>query len=375
MARKTAFFLLTAGLAAGTALYWLDFARFEILANPVTDLATAQAAQETQAVPPPPRVPVAQVVVRDAAPWTELTGYVSATESVDIRPRVGGFIEAVTVPEGKFVKKGELLFQIDPRPLQAALGRVRAELSQAEAGLIQAEADYARAEELLRRGVASRKTHDDAIANLRLREAEVRRSKAAVEAAELELSYTRIDAPIAGRVDRVLVTTANLVNGGNAGEAPVLTSIVSIDPVHVYFDIDEATYLDLAGRASDGQAIDKLPVEIGLVGDEGFPLKGNLDFVANEVDRGTGTIRARAVVPNPDGRLFPGLFARVKLPLDEPRPAILIGDEAIGQTRVRATCWCFRRTTRPSIARSSLGQSSTTFVWSGPVSMPEKALL
>jgi gold/copper resistance efflux system membrane fusion protein len=164
------------------------------------------------------------------------------------------------------------------------------------------------------------------------RQAEILVAKAAVAAARLDLSYARITAPISGRVDRIMVTEGNLVNGGAGGAANLLTTIVSIDPVHVYFDIDEATYLNavrLARPDSQGGKA-SLPVAVALATDQGFPHKGTLDFVGNQIDRGTGTIRARAVVPNPDGLLAPGLFARARLTTGAERAAILVDDLAVG---------------------------------------------
>ncbi|MDE9388661.1 efflux RND transporter periplasmic adaptor subunit, partial [Pseudomonas aeruginosa] len=157
-------------------------------------------------------------------------------------------------------------------------------------------------------------------------------------AARLDLSYARVTAPIAGRVDRVLVTEGNLVSGGVAGAATLLTTIVSIDPLHVYFDIDEATYLNVVSRSrpaagAGGKA--SLPVQVGLTTDKGFPHRGALDFVGNTIDRSTGTIRARAVVPNPDGRMAPGMFARAKLSTGAAREAVLIDDQAVGTDQGR----------------------------------------
>ncbi|AFK54085.1 secretion protein HlyD [Tistrella mobilis KA081020-065] len=293
---------------------------------------------EPAAAPPAPQVPVAEVVTREIAPSAEFTGFVAATRSVELRPRVGGAIEAVSVPEGGLVREGQLLFQIDPRPFQVAVETAEAQLRQAEVLLAQAEADFERAEKLVPNGTISRKSYDDALAKRRERQAQVQAAKAAVAAARLDLSYSRVTAPIAGRVDRALVTEGNLVAGGGAGAATVLTTIVSIDPVHVYFDIDEATYLDFVAKArpdSSGRATVRLPVRVSLMTDNGFPHAGVLDFLGNRVDRSTGTVRARAVVPNPDGRLTPGLFARVKLVTDASRQTVLIDDQAVGADQGR----------------------------------------
>lgn len=213
------------------------------------------------------------------------------------------------------------------------LDTARAELQQANALLDQAEIDFKRAEALVPNGTVSRKTYDDMLAARRHRQAQREAAKAAVAAAELDLSFTRVTAPISGRVDRAVVTEGNLVAGGTAGAATLLTTIVSTDPLYVYFDIDEATYLDFVARArpkEGGSATERLPVQASLITDSGFPHAGVLDFLGNRVDRGTGTIRGRAILRNPDGRLTPGLFARVQLVTDEPAQTVLIDDQAVG---------------------------------------------
>ena len=282
--------------------------------------------------PAAPQVPVAEVITRMIAPSAEFTGFVAAPKTVELRSRVAGAVDAVSVPEGRLVRKGQVLFQIDPRPFQVALDTATAQLRQAETLAQQAQADLDRAEQLVASGAVSRKTHDDAAAARRARQTQVQAAQAAVAAARLDLAYTRITAPISGRVDRVLVTEGTLVSGGAAAAATLLTTIVSVDPVHVYFNIDEATYLSTVGRSRPdaGSGPWSLPVALGLSTDQGFPRQGMLDFVGNQIDRSTGTIRARAVAPNPDGQLTPGLFARVKLSTGAARQAILIDDQAVG---------------------------------------------
>lgn len=327
--RAAALFLAGAVIVGGTfyAVYRDDI---EPYTQRFLSLVSSAAAQPAQM--PAPQVPVAEVVTRNVAPSVEFTGHTEATRTVDLRPRVGGAIVSVSVPEGGLVRPGDLLFQIDARPFQVALDAAKAQLQQAIALLDQAEIDFQRAEALAPNGTVSRKTFDDARAALRQRKAQVEIVKAAIAAAELDLSFTRVTAPIAGRVDRVLVTEGNLVTGGNAGAATLLTTIVSTDPLYVYFDIDEATYLEFAarGRASvtEGEA-DRLPVKVGLMTDNGHPLVGELDFLGNRIDRGTGTIRARAIVQNYDDRLAPGLFVRVKLVTAEPTQTVLIDEQAI----------------------------------------------
>ncbi|WP_304413500.1 efflux RND transporter periplasmic adaptor subunit [Achromobacter sp. RTa] len=279
-----------------------------------------------------PQVPVAEVIERTISPSSDFTGFLAAPETVELRSRVSGAIHAVSVPEGGLVRKGQRLFQIDPRPFQVALDTATAQLRQAEVLAAQAQADFDRAQRLVSTGAVSRKTYDDAVSARSAQQAQVQMAKAAVAAARLDLSYAHITAPISGRVDRVLVTEGNLVNGGAAGAATLLTTIVSIDPMHVYFDIDEATYLNAVRqtRPDAGGGKSSLPVDVGLTTDRGFPYRGALDFVGNRIDRGTGTIRARAVVPNPDGQLAPGLFARARLATGAERPAILVDDVAVG---------------------------------------------
>ncbi|EAM7071830.1 efflux RND transporter periplasmic adaptor subunit [Salmonella enterica] len=276
---------------------------------------------------PPPSVPVAEALSRTLAPTAEFTGFLAAPETVELRSRVGGTLEAVSVPEGHLVNRGQLLFQIDPRPFQVALDTAVAQLRQAEALARQAQADFDRIQRLVASGAVSRKNFDDAIATRNARQAQAQSAKAAVAAARLELSWTRITAPIAGRVDRMWVTRGNLVSGGVAGNATLLTTIVSHNPIYVYFDIDEATWL----KAVRQPRSDKNPpvVNMGLTTDNGLPYQGVLDFVGNQMNRSTGTIRARAVIPNSEGMLSPGLFARISLPTGEPRETLLIDDLAV----------------------------------------------
>ncbi|XUX13601.1 efflux RND transporter periplasmic adaptor subunit (plasmid) [Aminobacter sp. BA135] len=296
-----------------------------------TYVRQALASGET-APPPPPQVPVADVVTRVLAPSSEFTGVIAAARTVELRPRVGGVIETVSVPEGGLVERGQLLFQIDPRPFEVALQSAEAQLRRATVLLEQAKVDLERSQRLAPKGAISEKALDDDVSRKREREAQVEEAKAVVAAARLDLSYTRVTAPISGRVDRVLVTEGNLV-AGSPGTATLLTTIVSVDPAQVYFDIDEATYL---GFRPEGAAVaSPAPVAVGLTGEDGFPHAGALDFLGNSVDRSTGTIRARAVLANPDGRLTPGLFARVRLATSAARETVLIDDQAVGTDQGR----------------------------------------
>ena len=294
------------------------------LTSACSESGGGQAAQAQAA----PQVPVAQVEVRELAPTAEFNGSLTSPQSVELRPRVSGAIVSVHVPEGALVRKGQLLFRIDPRPFQVALDRARAELLQAQAAAALAESNFSRSEQLVATSAISRKAYDDAVAQRNAARAQVQAGNAAVAAARLDLSFTQVTAPISGRVDRVLVTEGNVVGAG-AGAAP-LTTIKSVSPLHVLFDIDEATYLNFVEQARRGGSTARLPVEIGLMTEQGYPHNATLDFLGNGIDRSAGTIRARAVIANPGGDLAPGLFARVRLTLGAPQQTILIDDQAVG---------------------------------------------
>ena len=282
----------------------------------------------------PRSVPVAQVIVRSVTPFVEFTGALTAVNRVDLRPRVAGYIQEVSVPEGRFVEKGRELFRIDPRVFQAALAAATARLREAEAASLLARAEHERAEQLFAQKIVARDRLDTAIASLNARKAQVDAAKAAVDAAQLELSFTRVTAPISGRVGQALVTEGNYVASG----ATPLTTIVSINPLHVYFDVDERTYLRslAAGRANAiPRGAPAAKVMVALLTDKIYSRLGRVDFLSNTADRGTGTVRIRAVVDNPDGQLTPGLFAKVKLETGAPQARVLVSDQSIGTDQGR----------------------------------------
>ncbi|MBZ4418823.1 efflux RND transporter periplasmic adaptor subunit [Myxococcus sp. RHSTA-1-4] len=281
----------------------------------------------------PPEVVVAEVVTRSMPESAEFTGTLAAVQSVELRPRVGGYIESVRFAEGGRVKAGQVLFQLDARTFEAALARAKADQSQAEERLVLAESKYARGERLLADKVISQSDFDVLKADRAEGRARVEAARAAVRTAEIDLHDTRVRAPIDGRVGQALVTAGNLVSGGTAN-ATLLTTIVSVDPFHVYFDVDEPTYLRFTnagptGRQADGR-VHPVPVRVALLGEEGFPWEAKLDFLSNKVDPVTGTARARAVLSNPDGKLTAGLFARVRLETGAARQTVLIDEKAVG---------------------------------------------
>lgn len=272
---------------------------------------------------------VAEVVQRDVVDWEEYTGRLEAVKRVEIRPRVSGYVLGVHFTEGAEVRKGQLLFQIDPRPFQAEVDQARRFLERARSQLVKAKGDLERGDRLLTARAISREEYDQRTAASREAEAAVRAATAALEAAALNLEFTRVSAPIAGRVSRAQVVEGNLVAGGS-GNATLLTTIVSLDPIYAYFDIDERAFLRYAAQARTAAANGGLPVALGLGSEAGHPHEGRLDFVDNGVDPQTGTIRARGVFPNADRRFTPGLFVRVKLPLSDRYPALLVNERAIG---------------------------------------------
>ena len=290
--------------------------------------------------PPAPQlqaVTVAPVLEREINEWDEFTGRLEAKDAVEIRPRVSGYITRVAFDEGKEVRKGEVLFEIDPRPYQAELARAEAELERARSAAALAASDVQRAGKLVAAQAISREEYDSRTSAEAQGGATVRAAEAAVRTARLNLDWTRVRAPISGRVSSAMVTPGNLVEAGPPA-ATLLTTVVSLDPMYVYFDSDEQTYLRYANRArSNGSnwREARLPVYLGLADEEGFPHEGRLDFVDNQVDPNTGTIRTRAVFSNRSRALTPGLFARVKLVGTQKTKALLVRDAAIGTDQDR----------------------------------------
>jgi membrane fusion protein, multidrug efflux system len=277
-------------------------------------------------MPPPPEVSVAQVVSRDVRQWDEFTGRVTAVETVELRPRVSGYVERVAYEEGQEVRKGDLLFLIDQRSYRAAFDRARADVERARSEAKLAASEFVRAQTLVDARAISGEEFDARKAAATQGNAAVRAAEAALDRARLDLEFTEVRAPIDGRAGRAVVTVGNLAQA----DSTLLTTLVSLDPVHVYFEADEQTYLgynELARRGERGES--RNPVRVGLANETGYPHAGTLDFTDNQVDPRTGTIRARAVVPNPDRVFTPGLFARVQLEGSGVFHALLINDKAV----------------------------------------------
>ena len=281
--------------------------------------------------PAPPEVSVAEVICKQIGDTDEFTGRLEAVHTVEVRPRVSGYLQSVHFKEGEIVRQGDLLFQIDPRPFQAEVDRLKGELSQAKAQLSRAQSDFQRAERLHNNDGMSAEEYDRRAAVRSEAEARIATTEGALRGAALNLEFTRVTAPITGRVGRAEITEGNLVEGG-AGQIRPLTTLVSLDPIYVYFDVDEQTFLKYArltqthGTTSHdlrGAAL------LGLADEDGFPHSGQLSFVDNQVSTSTGTIRLRATFANKNLALTPGLFARIRLQGGNTQSGCLARDEAI----------------------------------------------
>ncbi|MBM4258937.1 MAG: efflux RND transporter periplasmic adaptor subunit [Deltaproteobacteria bacterium] len=287
---------------------------------------------------PPPTVTISQPVERAVIDYDEYTGRTAAVEEVEVRARVSGYLIKRNFKEGSEVQKGDLLFLIDPRPFQTVLDSARGHVAQWEAKRARAEADVARNQRLLPKGAASQKDLDNAMADLGEAHAAIQSGQAAVQRAALDLEFTKVTAPISGRISRTFMTEGNLVNA----DATVLTTIVSLQPMYAYFDVDERSmlrYQQLARSTNNNQREARLSVSLTLANEEGGPQPGTLDFIDNRVDSTTGTIRMRGVFPNTNRTLTPGLFVRIRIPGSDTYQALLVTDRAISTDQGQKHVW------------------------------------
>jgi RND family efflux transporter MFP subunit len=272
-----------------------------------------------QGPPPPPQVTVAPVEQRDIVEWSEFTGHTEPVDSVEIRPRVSGYIQQVCFQSGQLVKQGDVLFVVDPRWNQAVFDQRQAQYDEAKS-----QAD--RIDRLLKSSAISSEEAES-------RKARYEEAKAALDSARLDLEYTQVRSPIDGRVSRALLTEGNYVSG-NAGSATLLTTVVSVNPIYVYVDMDEASFLKFNALTSEKQldtdADGKVPVELQLADESGFAHHGQVESFDNQLNTDTGSILLRAIFTNDDGQIVPGLFARIRLPLSARHPALLVAERAIG---------------------------------------------
>lgn len=287
----------------------------------------------------PPAVTVSQPTRRTVTDWDSFTGRFEAVAQVEIRARVNGYVQSVDFQDGAVVKRGDLLYVIDPRPYEAAVAQAAGQLADARSRTSLAERELARGQQLAQTAAIAESVVDQRRQQLQISQASIIQAEANYRRAQLDLEFTRVTAPFDGRIGRHLVSIGNLVQGGEGGSATVLATLVSLDPIHVYFDMDEATYLKnvqlwLEGRRPTSRDSPN-PVQITLPGQSAPSHEGRMDFVDNRLDAGTGTLRGRASVPNERLSLVPGQFARVQLIGSAPYEALLLPDAAIGTDQSR----------------------------------------
>jgi RND family efflux transporter MFP subunit len=298
-------------------------------------LAVAGCARAPSAAPPaaPVTVVVSYPVQRDVTDYADFTARIAAVDSVEVRTHSWGYLDKVNFKEGALVKKGDVLFELDPRPYEAMLNQGKAKVAQDEAQLKFDEAEYRRNLALVGHGAVSRSDLEKSAAARDVDVANVAADKAMVASRQLDLEYTKITAPVGGRVSRYLVTVGNLIQSANQASVTLLTTIVSVDPVYAYFDVDERTAQRVRRWLREGNAASTaasgLPVTLGLATEEEFPHQGTINFVDNQVNPKTGTLRVRGVFANKDEALSAGFFARVRVPTGPPHLALLVSDRAI----------------------------------------------
>src|SRR5262245_44002007 len=313
--------IAVAAIAGAAALYW-NWA--DIFGNPTTAAAPA---------PTPPTVTVAAPLYQEIVERDEYTGQFAAVEYVEVRARVSGYLQSIHFVDGQMVKQGDLLFVIDPRPFEIALDSAKAQLDQAHARLELANVQLTRIAKLRENDFSAKSTYDQQVEEVRGATAAVASAEAAVHAAELNLEFTRVTAPQSGRISRHQVSIGNLVSGGDSANTTMLTTIVSLDPIYLEFDMSEQDFLGYQRAAQTGRLKstreNKIVVEAHLPDEDDWTLQGTLDFVDNQVDRSAGTIRARGVFANPKLLITPGQFGRIRLPGSDPYKAILLPDSAL----------------------------------------------
>lgn len=294
--------------------------------------ACSQAASQGQSSKaPPPQVTVAKPVSRTVAEHKEFVGRFVAVDAVEIRARVSGYLDKIAFRDGQRVKKGDLLFTIDQRPFETILTQAKAQLEQARANLAFAQSNLERGQRLKRGTDITEQTYDQRVQAERVAKAAVLAQEAAVKQAELDLQFTQLTAPVAGRIGDRRVSPGNLVTGGNGSSTTLLATIQSIDPIRFEFTLDEASYLEFVRTHGEHAISDlKVPVRLKLIGEDTFRHEGQLDFIDNAINTSNGVIRFRAELANPNGTLTPGMFGRVRMQMAAPAEVLMVPDEAIG---------------------------------------------
>jgi RND family efflux transporter MFP subunit len=317
------------------------------------------AAAETAAAPP--AVTVSHPVQRELVEWDEYSGQFAAVEYVEMRARVSGYLTEIRFKDGQLVKKGDVLFIIDPRPYEATLAAARAQLAHANAQVDLANRQLERTSELRKRDFEAASIYDQRVSDLRVATAAVESAKAAIRSTELNVEFTRITAPVTGRISNHQVSVGNLITGDAGATTAPLTTIVSLDPIYFYFDMSEADYLayqraSAAGKLGETHGSTPL-VHVRLADENEWIRKGLLNFVDNQIDRSAGTVRARAVFANPDFLIAPGQFGRIRVPASERYEALLVPDAAIVADQSRRVIMTVKEdgTVEPKVVRPGPG--------------------
>ncbi|QJW93950.1 efflux RND transporter periplasmic adaptor subunit [Frigoriglobus tundricola] len=308
---------------------------------------------------PPVSVSVSRPVEREVSDYADFTARTAAVDSVEVRSHVWGYLQKVNFKEGDMVKAGDVLFEIDPRPYEALLNQAKAKVRQDEAQLEFDESEYQRNKSSFDKGVGSRADLDKSRAARDVTKANIEASKAVVAARQLDLDYTKVTAPVAGRASRYVVTVGNLIQAGDQNGGSLLTTVVSVDPMYAYFDSDESTAMRVrqlvrAGK-SDAPRGGNYPLSLGVTNEDGFPHRGTIHFVENQVNPKTGTLRLRGVFPNAEQVLLPGVFGRVRVPIGRPHKALLVSDRAFDTDQGQKVVYVVDDANQVAVRRVSVG--------------------
>jgi RND family efflux transporter MFP subunit len=319
----------------------------------------------------PPAVTVSTPLQKEITEWDEFTGQFAAVDYIEVRARVSGYLTEIHFQDGQLVKQGDLLFVIDPRPYEATLAVARAQLGQSTAQMDLAQRQLERSAELRKKDFEPASSYDQRVSELKVAAAAVESAKATIRSGELNVEFTRITAAVTGRISNHLVSIGNLVSGGDSGNTTLLTTIVSLNPIYFNLDMSEADFLAYQ-RASEKGLMKStrdaaVPVALHLNDEKGWPHEGQLNFVDNRVDRSSGTIRVRAVFPNPDFFLTPGQFGRIRIPGSEPYQAILVPDAAVVTDQSRKIVMTVRDdgTIEPKVVRTGPTYDNLRIIRSG----------